>query len=49
MEIFMENIDLAFFIFLVGCSYASYIIGKREGIGATLDYMREQGKIDFED
>ena len=45
----MENIDLACFIFLVGCSYASYIIGKREGIGATLDYMMEHGNIDFED
>jgi hypothetical protein len=49
MEKIMENIDFAFFIILAGCSYCSYIIGKREGIGATLDYMKEQGKIDFED
>ena len=45
----MENIDIAFLLILVGCGYCSYLIGKREGIGITLEYMREQGKIDFED
>ena len=49
MENLITNIDLAFIIILVGCSYASFILGRKEGIGATLDYMREQGKIDFED
>ena len=49
MENLITNIDFAFLIILVGCSYTSYFIGKREGIGATLDYMKEQGKIDFED
>tara|TARA_B100001093_G_scaffold472790_1_gene496200 strand:- start:2037 stop:2174 length:138 start_codon:yes stop_codon:yes gene_type:complete len=45
----MENIDLAYLVVLalgVGCSYYS---GKKEGIGITLEYMRDQGKIDFED
>lgn len=45
----MEQIDFAFLIVLIGCGYCSYLIGKREGIGITLEYMREQGKIDFED
>lgn len=49
MENFINNIDLAYLIILVGAAYTSYMIGKKEGIGATLDYMREQGKIDFED
>lgn len=49
MENLINNIDLAYLIILVGAAYTSYMIGKKEGIGATLDYMREQGKIDFED
>ena len=49
MENLITNIDFAFLIILCGCSYSAYIIGKKEGIGATLDYMKEQGKIDFED
>jgi hypothetical protein len=27
----------------------AYMWGKKEGISSTLDYMKEQGKIDFED
>tara|TARA_B100000925_G_scaffold180338_1_gene136080 strand:- start:22 stop:171 length:150 start_codon:yes stop_codon:yes gene_type:complete len=49
MENLITNIDFAFLIILGGCSYSAYLIGKREGIGATLDYMRDIGKIDFED
>ncbi len=49
MEIFMESIDLAYFVILCGSVYAAYHFGKRDGIGITLDYMKEQGKIDFED
>tara|TARA_B100000963_G_scaffold319539_1_gene301478 strand:+ start:328 stop:477 length:150 start_codon:yes stop_codon:yes gene_type:complete len=49
MENLITNIDFAFLIILFGCSYSAYLIGKREGIGATLDYMRDIGKIDFED
>jgi len=49
MENLITNIDLAFLVILVGACYSSFIIGKKEGIGATLDYMKEQGKIDFED
>ena len=49
MENLITNIDFAFLIILAGACYSSYIIGKKDGIGITLDYMKEQGKIDFED
>ena len=49
MENLITNIDFAFLIILDGCTYSAYFMGKREGIGATLDYMKEMGKIDFED
>lgn len=45
----MENIDFAYLIILGIAVCCSFIAGKREGIGATLDYMRDQGKIDFDD
>lgn len=45
----MENIDFAYLIILSVCAVCSYTLGKKEGIGITLDYMRDQGKIDFED
>ena len=45
----MTDIDLAFIVILGMCSWLSYQYGKKEGIGITLEYMREQGKIDFED
>ena len=49
MENLITNIDFAFLIILGGCTYGAYLMGKREGIGMTLDYMKEMGKIDFED
>jgi len=45
----MENIDLAYLLFLIVAVVGSYLAGKKEGIGITLDYMRDQGHIDFED
>lgn len=45
----MENIDFAYLLFLVVAVVGSYLAGKKEGIGVTLDYMRDQGHIDFED
>jgi hypothetical protein len=46
----MTDIDFAFIIILGASCWLSYQYGgKKEGIGITLDYMREQGKIDFED
>lgn len=45
----MENIDFAYIMFLALAICCSYYSGKKEGIGMTLDYMKEQGKIDFED
>jgi hypothetical protein len=43
------DIDIAYIIILASSIYLAYRTGKQEGIGATLDYMKEQGKIDFED
>jgi|TARA_R100001460_G_scaffold21789_1_gene44379 hypothetical protein len=43
------NIDTAYLLILACSIYLSYQYGKKDGIGATLDYMKEQGKIDFED
>jgi hypothetical protein len=43
------DIDIAYLIVLASSIYLAYRTGKQEGIGATLDYMKEQGKIDFED
>ncbi len=43
------DIDIAYLIILVIGIYASYKYGHQEGIGKTLDYMKAQGKIDFDD
>lgn len=45
----MNDIDLAYLVFLFLTGWAAYSLGKKDGIGITLDYMKEQGKIDFED
>ena len=45
----MENIDFAYLIILSIAVISSFLAGKKEGIGITLDYMRDQGHIDFED
>jgi|TARA_R110000823_G_C15847045_1_gene491767 hypothetical protein len=43
------DIDIAYLIVLVASVHLAYMWGKKEGISSTLDYMKEQGKIDFED
>ena len=43
------DIDIAYLIILVIGIYAAYRYGHQEGIGKTLDYMKAQGKIDFDD
>tara|TARA_Y100001937_G_C6999186_1_gene275632 strand:- start:55 stop:192 length:138 start_codon:yes stop_codon:yes gene_type:complete len=45
----MEQIDFAYFIFLAIAVTGSWFAGKREGISVTLDYMRDEGHIDFKD
>jgi hypothetical protein len=49
MEIFMESIDLAYIVILLGSVYAAWHLGKREGISITLDYCKQQGQIDFDE
>lgn len=43
------EIDIAYLIILVIGTFAAYKYGHQEGIGKTLDYMKAQGKIDFDD
>ena len=43
------DIDIAYLIILVIGTYSAYKYGHQEGIGKTLDYMKAQGKIDFDD
>ena len=43
------DIDIAYLIILVISVFAAYKYGHQAGIGKTLDYMKEQGKIDFDD
>ncbi len=45
----MNDIDLAYLAILCVGVFSAYHFGKKEGIGITLDYMREIGKIDYED
>ena len=45
----MNEIDYAYIVWLGIAVWGAYKIGKREGISATLDYMKENKHIDFED
>jgi len=41
--------DIAYLILMAIAVSCSYYSGKREGISTTLDYMKSNGHIDFED
>jgi len=43
------EIDIAYLIVLVCSIYLAYKYGHEQGIGKTLDYMKAQGKIDFDE
>lgn len=43
------NIDIAYIIILLASNIATYYYVKRETISQTLDFLRDQGMIDFED
>ena len=45
----MNDIDIAYLILLAVATGCSYWSGKKEGISVTLDFMRDNGHIDFED
>ena len=45
----MNEIDYAYIVWLGIAVWGAYKIGKREGISATLDYLKETKQIDFED
>jgi len=48
MELFGFN-ELQWLVVAVCLSGIFYSVGKRIGISDTLDYLREQGKIDYDD
>jgi len=43
------NIDIAYLIILIGSTWGAFTFGKRTGISDTLDYMKAQGHIDFDE
>jgi len=43
------DIDIAYLMILIGGVCLAYEIGQRKGIGDTLDYMKAQGHIDFDE
>tara|TARA_B100000927_G_C16359043_1_gene426653 strand:+ start:709 stop:846 length:138 start_codon:yes stop_codon:yes gene_type:complete len=45
----MNEIDLAYLIWLAISCYGAYWYGKQDGISVTLDYLKETKQIDFED
>ena len=45
----MEYIDVAYLIILFGCGYTSWVVGKKEGIQNTIDYLEQEGLLEFDD
>jgi len=45
----METVDLAYLIVLCASINISYLIGKRLGIEATIDYLEEEKIIEFDE
>ena len=45
----METIELAYLIVLCASIHISYLIGKRIGIEAAIDYLEEEDIIKFDD
>ena len=45
----IDYIDFAFLIILFGCSYTSWLTGKKTGIQNTIDYLEQEGLLEFDD
>ena len=45
----METMNLAYLIVLCASIHISYLIGKRLGIEATIDYLEEEDIIKFDE
>ena len=43
------GIDVYYFILLGFAVHMAWLLGKREGISRTIDFLERKGKIDFED
>jgi hypothetical protein len=48
-EKIMETIDLAYLIVLCASIHISYLVGKRLGIEAAIDYLEEEDIIKFDE
>ena len=49
LRIYMVYIDMAYLIILLGCGYTSWVVGKKEGIEKTIDYLEQEGLLEFDD
>jgi len=45
----MDHIDFAYFIILFAFTYAGYYCGRKDGIAGALDWLEEEGGIEFSD
>jgi hypothetical protein len=43
------QIDIYYLVFLGFCVTTTWILGKREGVSQTLDFLKEKGEIDFDE
>ena len=43
------QIDLGYILFLAASVHLTYLITKQHWISRTLDYLKEDGQIDFDD
>ena len=45
----METVDLAYLIVLCGSIHLSYLVGKRQGIENTIDFLEQENIIEFDE
>lgn len=43
------QIDIAYLVVLAASVHMTYLITKQHWIGKTLDYLKDNGEIDFDD
>ena len=43
------QVDIYYLFFLAFCIHMSWTLGKKRGISSTLDYLKADGQIDFDE
>lgn len=43
------QIDVYYIFFLAFCIHMTWMLGKKHGISKTLDYLKADGQIDFDE